>query len=670
MLGPVVRRSVAFLAFSFLAACGTDAVSKRDYGDPPDAALFDPGNGSGGDGYGSGSTPTPFVCPDELKKCAATFTYPFAGETSVELRGDYNGPDTWITGAPMTHVGPSWTVAVNVPFGKNVQYKFFVNGAQWLTNPNDPTVTDQNNNTNNVRAPTTCAPVICDTPPLPPAGVFDWRDAVIYFVFVDRFFDGDPTNNGSAPGGVLPPAAYQGGDWKGVTQKINDGYFTDLGVNTLWLTVPVKNADTFAGTGVGGDSHLYSSYHGYWPLDPSQPEPRFGTLQDLKNLVTAAHAKKLKVLFDYAMVHVQKDSPIYQQNPGWFWPNSFNSGDCICGQNCSWDAQGDRCWFTSYLPHWNYTVQAARDYSVNNAVQWIKDTGADGYRLDAIKHVDGSWLLQLRAKIQSDIVPLQTPQQRFYMVGETYDFYNRDFIKGFVDPKTKMDGQFDFPMRRILVETMLLKSSGMDSMASFIDGNEFYYGANAIMSTFVGNHDLPRVIHLAEEPPKWGGQGDDGKNLAWQGQPGVSNQRKAYEKLANAFAVLFVTKGAPLVYYGDEIGLPGAGDPDNRRFMTWTGWTADQQFLRDRMKALLTIRADHPALRRGIRNTLSSSGDHWLFHAVTSGDEIWVGINRGDSDRPVTGLPSVPLKELITVTDSPGSTGVVPARQVRVWIKK
>ena len=315
-------------------------------------------------------------------------------------------------------------------------------------------------------------------------------------------------------------------------------------------------------------------------------------------------------------------------------------------------------------------MQAARDYSVNNAVQWIKDTGADGYRLDAIKHVDGSWLLQLRAKIQSDIVPLQTPQQRFYMVGETYDFYNRDFIKGFVDPKTKMDGQFDFPMRRILVETMLLKSSGMDSMASFIDGNEFYYGANAIMSTFVGNHDLPRVIHLAEEPPKWGGQGDDGKNLAWQGQPGVSNQRKAYEKLANAFAVLFVTKGAPLVYYGDEIGLPGAGDPDNRRFMTWTGWTADQQFLRDRMKALLTIRADHPALRRGIRNTLSSSGDHWLFHAVTSGDEIWVGINRGDSDRPVTGLPSVPLKELITVTDSPGSTGVVPARQVRVWIKK
>ena len=93
----MARRTLAFLGLSFvsvLAACGSDAVTKRDYGYPPDAAMFDPGNGSGGDGYDSGSTPTRFVCPDELKKCAADFTYPFNGESSVELRGDYGGAST------------------------------------------------------------------------------------------------------------------------------------------------------------------------------------------------------------------------------------------------------------------------------------------------------------------------------------------------------------------------------------------------------------------------------------------------------------------------------------------------------------------------------------------------------------------------------------------------
>ncbi len=652
---------------AFTAACGSDAVHNPDYGDPPDAALFDPGSNNGGS-YDAG-TSLGFVCPDELKRCAHAFTFPFNNESSVELRGDYRGADSWQNGDPMTHQGSSWTVTVNVPLNTAVQYKFLVNGTQWLVNPGDPTTTDQNNNTNNLLQPVTCNPAICEEPPSPPAGVYDWRDAVIYFVFVDRFFDGDPSNNGSPLGGVLPPAQYQGGDWKGVTQKINAGYFTDLGVNTLWITVPVKNADTFAGQGTGGDSHLYSAYHGYWPYDPSQPEPRFGTLQDLKNLVTAAHAKNLKVLFDYAMVHVEIDSPIYQQNPGWFWPNSYNGGDCICGQNCSWDAQADRCWFTSYLPHWNYTVPAARDYSVNNAVKWITDTGADGFRLDAIKHVDQSWLLQLRSDIQTEVVAKESPPQRFYMVGETYDFFNRDYIKSFVDPKTKLDGQFDFPARRMLVETMLLKYQGMDQLASFYDSNDYFYGSTAVMSPFLGNHDLPRVIHLAQEPPLWTDQGSDGKNLAWQNQPGIVTQQKAYEKLANAFAVMLTNHGAPLIYYGDEWGMPGAGDPDNRRFMQWSGYSAGQQYLHDRVKALLAIRAAHESIRHGLRTTISSSADHWLFTVVTPKDQVWVAINRGDSDKTLGGLPSQALNELITGTPTTGPTVTIPARQVRIYAK-
>src|SRR5207302_337569 len=116
-----------------------------------------------------------------------------------------------------------------------------------------------------------------------------------------------------------------------------------LGVNTLWLTVPVQNADDFAGKGVGGDSHLYSSYHGYWPRDLDTVERRFGTQAELKALVDAAHAAKIKVLFDYAMVHVQLGSSVYQQHPDWFWPNSNAGRDCLCGQGCDWNADAQRC---------------------------------------------------------------------------------------------------------------------------------------------------------------------------------------------------------------------------------------------------------------------------------------------------------------------------------------
>ena len=664
----LIAGSLAALAL----ACGSDAVDNKDFGQPPDAAIFDPGNGGPGDNYGSGTPPTPFVCPDELKRCSQDFTYPFNGESSVELRGDYRGPDSWVNGDPMTHQGSSWKVTVNVPLNTAVQYKFLLNGTTWTFDPKQPTTVDQNNNTNNLLSSVTCNPVICELPPQTPQGVYDWRDAVIYFVFVDRFFDGDPTNNGSVTNGVQFPAQYQGGDWKGVTAKINAGYFTDLGANVLWLTVPVKNADNFAGKGTGNDSHLYSSYHGYWPYDTSQPETRFGSLQDLKDLVTAAHGKNLKVIFDYAMVHIQKDSPTYQNNQNWFWPNSFNNGDCICGQNCSWDAQGDRCWFTDYLPHWNYTVPAARDYSVNAAVQWVKDTGVDGFRLDAIKHVDVSWLTQLRTQIQSQIIANEKPQQRFYMVGETYDFFNTAFIKSFVDPKTKLDGQFDFPLRRVVVESMLLKYQGMDKLASFLSANDYAYGGNAIMSTFIGNHDLPRVIHLAQEPPLWTGQGDDGKNLAWQNQPGLPSDQKSFDKLANAFAVLLMNHGAPLIYYGDEYGMAGAGDPDNRRMMQWSGYSAGQQYVHDRIKTLNAVRAAHPAIRRGARTTITSNADVWFFETktVAPSDDVYVAINRGDSDANVSGLPNAALTELVTNQGTTGPGATIPARQTRVWTKK
>lgn len=667
-------------------ACGDSDVENKDYGQPPDPNIFNPGLG-GSDPYGYGKGPTKAECPAELKRCAHTVTYPAVSESAVELRGDFGGPGTWETGVPMTKKGSVWSVDITVPYDEPIQYKFVVDGV-WKTDPAQPTVTDANQNTNNTFAGKTCEPAICEEEGQLPPGVFDWRDSVIYFVFVDRFFDGASGNNctvSGVTGGASSIANYQGGDWAGVTQKINAGYFNDLGVNTLWVTVPFDNPNV-AGKGVGGDSNFYSGYHGYWPkLDSDNPatlssEGCFGTFAELKALVAAAHAKGLKVLIDYAMVHVHDTSGVYAQHSNWFWPNdNGKGGNCICGEGCSWDTLPDRerCWFTGYLPHWNYTNQQARDYSVANAVEWVKQTedaagmGVDGFRADAIKHVDISWLTSLRAKIKTDVLATQTPPQRFYMVGETYDFGNRDVIKGYIDPTTKLDGQFDFPLRRHVVEAVLMRQMNMSDLASFMDGNDYYYGAQAVMSTFIGNHDLPRVIHLAANTRIFGDdQGNDGKSRAWSNQPGEVQELEAYERMANGFAVIFTNRGAPLVYYGDEIGLPGAGDPDNRRFMKWSGETQNQTYLRDRLKKLGDIRQKHPALRRGTRTTIQADADTWAYVRATTGDTVYVAINRSDSAKDVGGLPSGALGELVTGQNASGPKVSIPPRQTRIFVTK
>ncbi len=591
--------------------------------------------------------------------------------------------------------GSVWTASVQVPWGQPVDFKFFVNGTTWETETTSPTEADDAGDVNNVAAAIECpTSFTCTQPGALPAGVFDWRDAVIYFVFVDRFFDGDPSNNcnvaGTSPN-ATSSANYLGGDWAGVTQKITSGYFKTLGVNTLWITVPVQNADNVTGAGVSctngsctADGYEFSAYHGYWPSDPTTVEPCFGTPADLATLVTTAHAANLKVLFDYAMVDIHTSSAIYtahvNDSPSWFTPF------CQCGDTsggCS-DYADYKCWFAPYLAHFDFTNSpAARTYSVNAAVALVQSYGNDAFRLDAIKQVDPSWLASLRPQVSAleKSVADGGSTQNFYMVGETYDFDDMAYIRSFINPSTGLDGQFDFPLRYRIVDTMLLRDTGngldypiadgntwtfsqpagMQGLATFMDFNDAFYPSNAVMSTFLGNHDLPRSIHYAEQTvPSWLGSNAQGiqnavttngdRQHAWTGEPAPETDPNTYERLANAFAVLFTNKGAPLIYYGDEIGLAGAGDPDNRRMMTWSALSAAQQGLHDRIAKLTAFRAAHPAMRRGARTTVYVDTDLWVFSITTTvgavTDIAYVAINRSDADKTTTAVPAG-LPELV-----------------------
>ena len=142
-----------------------------------------------------------------------------------------------------------------------------------------------------------------------------------------------------------------------------------------------------------------------------------------------------------------------------------------------------------------------------------------------------------------------------------------------------LDGQFDFPLRAQLVQTRAPARRGTMSDLIALHGRERrLLRHRAVMSTFIGNHDVPRTIHFAEDTPLWTDVWADGKDRSWTNQPGQpSSAQRRTSGSRSAFALLMTNRGVPLIYYGDEVGMAGAGDPDNRRMMQWTRLLAPAQ---------------------------------------------------------------------------------------------
>jgi glycosidase len=603
-----MRRVV--VALFVLAAC--PGSQKPNFGNPPDG-----GSGSGSDAGTCTAIPT----------CSITIAYHGTG-TNVSLRGDF-AADGWTTGIAMTPAaGGGFEATIPANDEQVIVYKFVVDGT-WMADPENARKSPDGYGAFN-----SVARVDCDNCPHPAA--MDWRDAVIYFALIDRFNDGDPSNNSTVAGAEFP-GQYQGGDFLGIKAKIDDGYFDQLGINTIWITSPLNNTwNAYKGS----DGHMYSGYHGYWPKDATQIDTHFGSEADLKAMVATAHAHHIQVLIDYVMNHVTIDSPTYVQNTGWFWPDDNGSGgNCVCGQGCP--TFNTVCWFDTFLPTFDMLNSDARRWSVGNAITWAKELGIDGFRLDAVKQVETVWFTDTRARANAELAW----DQRFYMVGETFDG-NRDLIKSYVNPDTMLDGQFDFPLRGNVLGTLLHRTGTMNDLKSFCDSNDTYYGNGSVMSTFLGNHDVPRAIEHALDTPMFD-PWDGGKWAAWSGQPTLPDSPNPFQRLSVAYAFLFTSPGIPMIYYGDEYGMPGAGDPDNRHFMQWSGYTQNQTWLHDQIAALAKVRAAHASVRRGSRMTLALGTDTWTYKMTTSGDTVYVALNRGDSPQD-SGLPAGSYVDLIS----------------------
>lgn len=191
----------------------------------------------------------------------------------------------------------------------------------------------------------------------------------------------------------------------------------------------------------------------------------------------------------------------------------------------------------------------------------------------------------------------------------------------------------------------------MTELATWLEQNDRYYGERAIMTTWLGNHDVPRPIHLAAGKLTNCSEGSHSRNNL-PGQFPQPSDAAPYERMAVAFALQLASPGIPMIYYGDEVGLSGGGDPENRRMFPWDDGALNthQKVLREKVKALALLRSQARVLSRGERKTLFSDADTWLFEmhgCAPALDDAVIAVHRGDADKTVS-LPQGSYEDLLT----------------------
>lgn len=479
---------------------------------------------------------------------------------------------------------------------------------------------------------------------------FDYQDGILYMFMIDRFANGDKANDAPVGGDVDYDADWHGGDLQGARKVLESGYFEKLGVRTIWLSP--TNAQTSKAQ-VGDGNQVFSAYHGYWPIKAREVEPRFGGGAELHAFVDEAHKRGIRVLLDLINNQVHEDHEYVAANSDWF------RRICKCGDNgCGWSERPFDCMFQPYLPDIDWTKMGAENQFIADAVNWIAEYDLDGFRVDAVKHVEANSVYDMRAELSRRF---EQGGARIFMVGEIAvgepdngTFFGETFTDGFdwinaYTGPTALDGQFDFPTRHNMADGLVDGTRPLDQVEQQIQKSLTRYKAGNRNVRFLNGHDNPRIASIAARDSKLGcswASGCRGDQLP----PAVYEDAEVYKRLKRALTVLYSMPGVPYLYTGDEIGMPGGNDPDMRRDMRFgeselaalqmarpggniAALTAAQIDLRDWTRKLGATRIASRALRRGNRVTLlGTDGDFWVYAYQSGPKEIAVvAINRGSA---------------------------------------
>ena len=411
----------------------------------------------------------------------------------------------------------------------------------------------------------------------------DWaKNAIVYQVMIDRFCDGDPSNNYDLS---YEQTGYQGGDLQGIINKLN--YIKSLGATAIWLSPMYKG----------------EGYHGYHITNFLKVDPHFGDEKVLKDLINKAHELDLKVILDFVPNHTSHQHPFFlaaqedQESPydDWYnffdWPNDYEK---FCG--------------VPELPTLDTDKKEVRDYIIyDQALQWLCEYDVDGLRLDYAYGLSHDFWTEFRKIIKSR-------KPNAYVFGEVWESPGK--IKKF---EGELDGCFDFSLVWSFRE---LFAYGSKEISEFVDDLNYlnaYYDSEFIINRFLDNHDMDRFL--------WEANGDK-------------------EKLKLAAACQFTLAGAQYIYYGTEVGLsqqePCSDDntgrivfDNSRDFMLW-GAEQDKE-LYDFYRRLCTIRKENDVLATGKRKDLviDDEAEVWAYIKYDKQSEILVVLNLSAKKRKI-----------------------------------
>ena len=450
----------------------------------------------------------------------------------------------------------------------------------------------------------------------------DYQANILYFMMVDRFYNGYKGNDYTMDTAIVKPKAqFMGGDLQGILAKLKEGYFETLGINSLWISPITGNPKGAWGQFKDPDTK-FSAYHGYWPTTLTTVDERFGNEQVLKELLAEAHKRNINVLLDYVAHHLHIDHPIIKQNPGWVTPLYLPDGTMNTEK---WDEYRLTTWFDTFMPTLNLTDQKVTDYMVDSALHWVKNFEFDGFRHDATKHIPLNFWRTLTYKVKTEV---EIPQKRtIYQIGETYG--NNELISSYVN-SGMLDAQFDFNLYDASLPVFTAPNESFTRLSSALKQSFNYYGYNHTMGNITGNQDKPRFINYADGQMSSSIPWQETKRIGWKQNIQVKDSI-AYKKLGMAHAFNLTIPGIPIIYYGDEFGMPGANDPDNRRMMKFNGLNQNELELKKMTTTLVGIRKNSMALMYGDFTEIVCDTAVYVYVRQYFGEKVYVLLNKGNS---------------------------------------
>ncbi|MBQ5736601.1 MAG: hypothetical protein IIW97_01800 [Alistipes sp.] len=457
----------------------------------------------------------------------------------------------------------------------------------------------------------------------------DHQSQILYSLMIDRFNNGNTANDWkiNSPE-VLDKVDYQGGDLAGITAKINDGFFQDLGITTIWISPITQNPYDAWGQNVNPDTK-FSGYHGYWPIYSTVVDKRFGTEDELREMLSTAHGSNMNVILDYVANHLHINSPVLQEHPDWTTNLILPDGR----ENIAlWDEQRLTTWFDKHIPTLDLEREEVCEPMTDSALHWVKNFEFDGYRHDACKHIPLNYWRMLTHKMKSAM-----PERNMWQIGETYG--SVELIGSYVK-SGMIDSQFDFNLYHNSRDVIVDDGRSMRLIAATVEESEAAYGSHHTMGNITGNHDKPRFISLAGgDMPLWG---IDDKAEGWHREVVVGDMDKGHAGLQLLKAIITTVPGVPCIYQGDEYGVPGANDPDNRDMMTFEGYNDYQMKEYAQTQALLKYRRSSMPLMYGDFRTLYVDDEAWVFLRHYMGEWAVVAMNvRGTEKRIEVVMPEI-----------------------------